>query len=202
MKPSKINTLNNFIAGGYIKKQVCDNLIKFFENSPDKQTGKMSIKGEIKEFKKYKVSTDLIISPLDPSKVFQDYLKELNKALEIYKNKYNHCSFDKDFWTICETWNIQKYKPKEGFFEFHSERTSVNTMGRHLVFMTYLNDVKDGGETEFFYQKLRVKPEKGLTIIWPADWTFTHKGITSPTENKYIATGWYSFDQNQYVRST
>ena len=31
--------------------------------------------------------------------------------------------------------------------------------------MTYLNDIKDGGETEFYYQKLKVKPEKGLTLI-------------------------------------
>ena len=200
MKLSKINNLNNFIAGGYIKKQVCDNLIKSFENSPHKKVGKMQIKGEVKEFKKYKISTDLVIDPFDTSKEYQDYLKELGKVLEIYKNKYVHCSFDKDFWNICEHWNIQKYKPKEGFFEFHSERTSIASMERHLVFMTYLNDVDDGGETEFFYQKLKVKPEKGLTIIWPADWTFTHRGITSPTENKYIATGWYSFNRNYYDR--
>ena len=45
--------------------------------------------------------------------------------------------------------------------------------------MTYLNDVSDGGETEFYYQKLKVKPETGLTLIWGSDWTFTHKGITS-----------------------
>jgi hypothetical protein len=64
---------------------------------------------------------------------------------------------------------------------------------RHLVFMTYLNDVTDGGETEFFYQKLKVKPEKGLTLIWGADWTFTHRGITSPTQTKYIVTGWFNY---------
>jgi hypothetical protein len=59
--------------------------------------------------------------------------------------------------------------------------------------MTYLNNIKKGGETEFFYQNLKVKPEKGLTLIWPADWTFTHRGIPSPKEIKYITTGWYSY---------
>ena len=59
--------------------------------------------------------------------------------------------------------------------------------------MTYLNTVNDGGETEFIYQKLKVKPETGLTLIWGADWTFTHRGITSKTETKYITTGWYSY---------
>jgi hypothetical protein len=59
--------------------------------------------------------------------------------------------------------------------------------------MTYLNTVKDGGGTEFFHQKLTTSAEQGKTLIWPADWTHTHRGITSPTEEKYIITGWYSF---------
>ena len=59
--------------------------------------------------------------------------------------------------------------------------------------MTYLNDVSDGGETAFLYQNVKVKPEKGLTLIWPAEWTHTHKGMVSMTQTKYIITGWYSF---------
>jgi hypothetical protein len=59
--------------------------------------------------------------------------------------------------------------------------------------MTYLNDVNDDGETEFYYQNLKIKPQKGKTVIWPADWTHTHRGITSPTQEKYIITGWFNF---------
>ena len=64
---------------------------------------------------------------------------------------------------------------------------------RHLVFMTYLNDVDDEGHTEFYHQKLKVKPRKNLTLIWPTDWTFTHRGIASPTQEKYITTGWLNY---------
>ena len=53
---------------------------------------------------------------------------------------------------------------------------------RHLVFMTYLNDVFDEGGTEFFYQKIKAQPRKGLTLIWPVDWTHLHRGIVSPSE--------------------
>jgi hypothetical protein len=35
-----------------------------------------------------------------------------------------------------------------------------------------------------------VSPKKGLTLIWPADWTFTHRGVPSPTQEKIITTGW------------
>jgi hypothetical protein len=40
---------------------------------------------------------------------------------------------------------------------------------------------------------VQVQPEKGLTVIWPADWTFTHRGIVSPTQDKWIVTGWFNF---------
>ena len=60
--------------------------------------------------------------------------------------------------------------------------------------MTYLNDVTDKGQTEWYHQKMKVKPKKGLTVIWGTDWTFLHKGIVSPTQTKYIATGWFSYD--------
>jgi hypothetical protein len=59
--------------------------------------------------------------------------------------------------------------------------------------MTYLNDVDEAGETEFLYQEIKFKPKKGLTLIWPADWTHTHRGIPSLSEEKYIITGWFNF---------
>ena len=63
---------------------------------------------------------------------------------------------------------------------------------RCLVFMTYLNDVEDGG-TSFKYQDIDIPAKKGLTLIWPAYWTHTHKGIISNTKEKYIVTGWLNF---------
>jgi hypothetical protein len=96
-------------------------------------------------------------------------------------------------WSLQDGFNIQKYKPKQAFHGLHCERSGLNSCKRHLVFMTYLNDIKQGGETEFYYQKFKIKPEKGLTVIWSADWTFTHKGHTTIDEDKYIITGWYEF---------
>ena len=72
------------------------------------------------------------------------------------------------------------------------ERGGLAKADRHLVFMTYLNDVVDGGETEVSSEN-EIKPEKGLTVICSTDWTYTHRGLTSPTQTKYIATGWFNF---------
>jgi prolyl 4-hydroxylase len=59
--------------------------------------------------------------------------------------------------------------------------------------MTYLNGVDDEGGTDFYYQRLRMRAKKGATLIWPVDWTHMHRGVVSPTQEKYIVTGWFSF---------
>jgi len=58
--------------------------------------------------------------------------------------------------------------------------------------MTYLNDVDEGG-TEFKNQKIKLPARKGLTTIWPTDWTHTHRGVISKTQDKYIITGWFNY---------
>jgi hypothetical protein len=121
-------------------------------------------------------------------------MKQTQKCLDKYIAKYPASNFFSKFGVV-ENVNLQYYKPNESFNFWHTERNSAAFpySTRHLVFMTYLNDVTDGGETEFLHQKVKVKPEKGLTLIWPADWTFTHRGVPSKTQEKYIVTGWFNF---------
>jgi len=73
---------------------------------------------------------------------------------------------------------------------FHAENLNWNNHTRTMAWMVYLNDVEEGGETEFLYQKLRVKPKKGTVLIWPGSYTHLHRG-NPPMTDKYIATGWY-----------
>ena len=121
-------------------------------------------------------------------------MASLLRSAEEYVEKFPYAN-NYDPWGIVEPINIQKYLPGGGYYEYHTERGSANGVqsSRHLVFMTYLNDVSDCGETQFLHQDYQVHPEKGKTIIWPADWTYTHRGIPSLTETKYIVTGWFNF---------
>ena len=59
--------------------------------------------------------------------------------------------------------------------------------------MTYLNDVDDGGTTDFHYYDIKIKPEKGKTLIWPSEWTHAHSGSVLKSGEKYIITGWIHF---------
>jgi hypothetical protein len=166
---------------------LCDDIIEFHKTCPNKEPG---LSGASALDTIVKDSTDTTLQYNDV--LFKRYLIELKKVVQVYENVFERCRFT-SLYGIFEDVNVQHYKPPtQGFHAWHCERMHPNN-DRHLVFMTYLNDVNDAGETEFLYQKFKVKPKKGLTLMWPVDWTYTHRGIASPTEDKYIVTGCLSF---------
>lgn len=98
-------------------------------------------------------------------------------------------------YRMTETPILQHYRPGGGFRLEHFERSSFATTTRMLVWMTFLNDVTDGGGTRFTYQQHTFDAVCGRTLIWPSDFTHTHAGVVSPTQHKYIITGWLNFAQ-------
>jgi len=182
--------IDNFIHQQFIDINLCDEIKEFFEKSPKKYKGRFG--AEKKENPKYKKSTEVDFDFSD-GEIFNKYIKELNKVCDLYKKKYNFCDIQQNKWTWIGS-KIQKYNLNEGYHVWHCENEGCPlSINRHLVFMTYLNDVTDGGETGFFYQDVKIKPQKGLTLIWPAIWTHTHKGFFSSSQQKYIVTGWYGW---------
>ena len=86
---------------------------------------------------------------------------------------------------------IQKTLPTEGFHVWHIEHAKGNgNEGRAFVFSIYLNDVEEGGETEFLHQSVRVKPKTGRIVIWPAAFPYVHRGNPPLKHEKYILTSW------------
>lgn len=187
----------NFIAGSYISDEICDSMIEFFnENTEHQVPGRMGC-GVVPEWKD---SVDVRIHPQNSDKRVRNYLNSLTEVCSGYIKQFPWSSEDHGNWRINEAFNIQRYLPGQGFHKWHTERNCSDGCNpfRHMVFMTYLNSVDDGGETEWLHQNIKLKAEKGLTIIWPADWTHTHRGIASPSQTKYIVTGWYSYDTSTY----
>lgn len=189
---NEFNIGESFIKGWTLDNlSICDELVEFFENSTHVKPGAILKGSETVIVKNHKDSLDLQL--LFHETITQRYLTELSKVTDEYVKVYPACIMGAP-WRV-EAVNVQKYVPGAGFHNWHSERLSDSypDRSRVLVYMTYLNDVDDGGETEWMYQGLKIKPRKGLTVIWPADWTHTHRGVTSPTQTKYIITGWFQF---------
>lgn len=96
--------------------------------------------------------------------------------------------------------NLQKYlQGTGGYHHWHSEiypqNAGCETLHRVLLWQFYLNDVEDGGETEFLYQGRKIEARKGRLVIAPAGFTHTHKGHVSRSGDKYIATSWILFQR-------
>ena len=185
---------NTHIGGWYISEDVCDDLIKLFERTRHLHTPGYcyDIKGpvvdtEIKESTDFRVVPDAEMQ--DES--ITNYLNVLHQCVLNYMERFPEIDSLPKF-TMTEPFNIQHYKPGGGFKKWHFENANLNNIKRCLVFMTYLNDVSDGG-TEFKYQNLVTPAKKGLTLLWPPNWTHTHRGQISHTQEKYIATGWYAY---------
>lgn len=87
---------------------------------------------------------------------------------------------------------IQVTYPGEGFHQWHYDNSGFLVQGREFVIITYLNDGFEGGETEFLHQGVRIKPEAGKTVIFPASYTHMHRGNPPLNGVKIIATTWAS----------
>lgn len=106
-----------------------------------------------------------------------------------YIDTYNQLRSTK---MISEDTKMQKTPPGGGYHVWHYENSGYGFHARELVWIIYLNDLPEGeAETEFLYQKRRIRPTAGTVVIWPAALTHVHKGNTVFTEDKYILTGWY-----------
>ncbi len=64
---------------------------------------------------------------------------------------------------------------------------------RIFVFLLYLNNVEEGGETEFLYAGVKTKPKKGTLVIHPAGFPYFHKGNMPISDDKHILISWLSY---------
>ena len=114
---------------------------------------------------KIKKTTDIKVRPNDLKKPKFEILKK-------YFNELHKCFLD--------------YQNQWPFL-----KSMLKTV--HVPSFTYLNDVDDGGQTNFDHYKIKIKPEIGKTLIWPAEWTHAHTGEILKSGKKYIVTGWMHF---------
>ena len=186
----------NFIGSWVMETLICDQIIAYYEKNKEKQiqgsTGRGTISLETKNRR------DITITPkelnLKGNEIFNKYFENL---FEFYKDYNKQWPFLASIISKLEIgrFNLGKYIKGQHFQKVHTERANLGSLHRLLAFMTYLNDVEDGGSTYFSHYDLDIKPKKGLTIIWPAEWTHAHKGNMVNSGSKYIITGWLTLPE-------
>ena len=181
--PEIPHTSPSFIMAYQIDEDLCDKIVENFEDLK-----KITHYDEVRGYHR------LSDNKLDDD-IREDYMNAIKSAFEAYKKEYEWCNIMTTPWSFFPPFNIQRYDPGDAYNPTHIEEGGPRPgkIQRKLAFTTYLNDIEEGGETEFVLQGIKVKPKKGLTIIWPAGWTHPHHGIPAPNEIKYIATGWAGY---------
>jgi len=159
----------------------CDNIINYYTQNPDKFTSRNN----------FYVSD--IHGHLWDTNLKNEFLNFFNVCFNLYIQKYPYIIQPLEV----VGWKIQKTLPTEGYHTFHIEHgANPSASNRVGVWTLYLNDVEEGGETEFLYQLKRIKPEKGTLCIFPAGYTHVHRGNTPFSGEKHIMTGWLDIIKN------
>ena len=186
VKPlSQIYQIPNALDAG-----ICEAMIQRFESSPEQQeTGRMGQGAE--EERSIKSSTDIRISGRPEWQEADNALfKSLSEALGLFAQIHPFFAHN-DIRDI--GYNLQRTDPGE-YYHWHSDSGPGEFSQRQLVAIWYLNDVPGpGGQTEFFQQRTKVKPEQGKLILFPPFWTHVHRGVELEAGRKYIATTWVCF---------
>lgn len=168
---------------------VCSEMIRRFEASKDEQY-EGRIGQTVDKDRDIKRSTDLVTSGKENWKdldrelfrSLSSIIMEFREAFPFFKGPFKDMGYA-----------IQRTNPGE-FYHWHIDGGSHEFSHRQLVAVWYLNDVKGpGGETEFSYQQVKVKPEAGKVVIFPPFWTHEHRGVELQKGVKYIATTWVVF---------
>jgi hypothetical protein len=181
-----------YVNENSLSKELCDEMIQLFEKSNDRYNGitGSGVNAHIKD------TTDLLITGQPEwSKISDTLGRELNHNILAYVTKYNNMF---DSYTIFHdnelripTMQIQKYNKNIGKFVYHDDFKCdfKDLMVRQLSFLWYINDVDEGGETEF-WSKYNIKPKTGKLILFPAHWTYPHSAKKPISNDKYVITGW------------
>jgi len=200
MKRININSQQTHFIGCWNleNNKLCNEITQFFENNKELQIQGITSYGKDLKAKK---TTDIPVNPHDLKnpkfEVLKQYMDELYKCFIDYQNQW---PFLKSVIKVVDVpgFNIQKYSRGDHFALLHSERTTLDTLHRLFAWMTYLNDVDDGGQTNFSHYEIKIRPETGKTLIWPAEWTHAHTGEILKSGTKYIVTGWMNFPTGKY----
>jgi hypothetical protein len=193
-----------YIVDNSLSEEFCQSVIKKFESDCEKHVGRC---GDNIINTKTKTSTDIFISNkerwMPEHDVFansvndqtlkydiRNPISEIIPDANVYREEPHSTNLNIFAEGIFNTgFQIQKTKPGE-YFNWHYDFGLTQRGPRILTFIWYLNTLEDDddGYTEFF-DGTRVQPKVGRFLMFPACWTFYHRGFP-PKKDKYICTGW------------
>lgn len=170
-----------------LDEEVCDYLIKFFHKNENLHQRYDEDKRP--NFTQFNFTANRHLNPVLHKKVVDSALS----AIAEYKEKVPEAEFWQQNYGY-EEFRLKYYrKNTEDQFDTHVDAIDMDSSLRFLAFFWYLNDVDEGGETQFTNFDLTIKPKKGRLFMFPPLWLYPHKGNISISHDKYLLSSYLHF---------
>lgn len=173
------------VVDDVLDEEHCKSLIEKFDKAEDLVVRDSSWDKDYKSFKELNLTTHPEFS--DDQAYFYEVAKRM---LGFYQEK---CGIDFFPSKIgLEEVRMKRYDPDgKDQFGWHADVGDHASARRFLVMFFYLNDVEEGGETEFSDRvideiNLTVKPKQGRMVMFPPMWMYPHRGCKPISNPKYI----------------
>lgn len=196
-----------YIIDGFLSADECQSLINVAlkERLVPSKTGELGTKGKLNHKIRKSMQTKI---DKNQNKIVAKIKQRINRIIKLPIR-------------LQEKMQIARYN-KKGFYTHHWDFGNTEIADRLVTFMIYLNDVKEGGETEFPNLGIRVIPKQGRALLWynyrplelpnqqqksskqvkipmtlTADYNTYHAGVPLRKGVKWIANQWYSFKKKR-----
>jgi hypothetical protein len=176
-----------------VSPEFCNDLITKFEADDRKRKGSTGEENIVDD--RIKASTDIHITSFPG---YEEEHKILKRATMTQLTEYKKVLeelYPVYYLTTCNMkfpgFNMQRTLPGQ-YYHWHCDEDATqggNGYMRGITYIIYLNDIHNDGYTEFF-DKSRIKPRQGHCLLFPATWTYVHRGVPPIDETKYLCTGW------------
>ena len=138
-----------------------------------------------------------------------DWTSVQNGMLEVYQDYIFHyindCNIQPKQWPTTygyEAIRIKRYLDNDyDRFDPHVDVMNNETARRFLAFFVYLNNVDEGGETEFVqltkpgtHIPLKIKAQQGRLLMFPPQWMYYHAGLKPVSNSKYLIHSYCHYD--------
>lgn len=193
--------MNYVYTAPSLSKELCETIIQQYDSNSQFRYSGVTASGVDKRVKD---TQDMVIPDneewYDINKILTD---EIQKHLKLYlgtietaENYKKENNYGYEYHHLQQeliqvnNFMIQRYEKNKGKYVYHTDDSNEMKHCRAVTYLWYLNDVIEGGETDFFGGSFRVKPETGKLLLFPACWAFPHRGNMPISSSKYIVTGW------------
>lgn len=175
------------IIDNNLPPDLCKEMIRRFDNDDRVVEGYVGPQGNHRVDYSYKRCDELFITEREgwediDEQIYKHCDDAINEYLDLVTIQYKQgMSLNND-----TGYKIKRYQPNSDYYNWHHDYD-----GRRLISMLwYLNDVDEGGETEFISGE-KIQPKEGRVVIFPATWTEVHRGVSPISNVKYAMTTFF-----------